>query len=124
MAPTAGASECHSSRERLLRQATIMAMAPPTCVATNSFERKTTLLVLSGGSCQPRYVQKCTEDGSRASCVPGSGEGGYCPINLCTHSGHGLPLRSVHVLACVAEGAFGIAALSVADEETASWQIA
>src|SRR5262249_60189215 len=42
--PTAGASECHCSRERLLWQAAIMAMAPPTGFATNNFERKKLLI--------------------------------------------------------------------------------
>ena len=100
-------------------------MAPPICVAINSFERNTSLLVRSGGSSKPRYVQKCTEEGSRLSCVVAdSGKGGYWPINLWTHSGHGLPLRSVHVVACVTEGVSGIAALSDAGEETISWQAA
>jgi hypothetical protein len=51
-----------------------------------------------------------------------SGDGGYCPIKLCTHSGHGLPLFSVHVFASVVEGAFGRPALFVTEEEAAaSW---
>src|SRR5262249_60571962 len=62
-----------------------MAMASPTCVATNSFERKPSLLVRRGGSCQPRYVQKCTEEGSRASCVLGSSDGGT-DQSTCAHT--------------------------------------
>lgn len=99
-----------------------MAMAPPTCVATNSFERKTWLLVRSGGSSEPRYVQKCTVAGSRSARVVDCGKGGYCPTNLCTHSGQAFPLRSVHVVAWVADGAFGIALFWEPREEPVCWQ--
>ena len=89
-----------------------MAMAPPTCVATNVFEWKTCLLVRRGDSCHPRYVQKCTEEGSRGVCgIRDSGNGGDCPINLFNHSGHGLLLFPVQVVAIVAEGVFGSSAL-------------
>jgi hypothetical protein len=101
-----------------------MAMAPPTCVAIKSFEQKTCLLVRSGGSCQPLYVQKCTDEGSRWICGSAdSGKGGYCPINLCNHSGQGLPLFCVHVVSCVVEGALGRAAFVASREgESVSWQ--
>ena len=98
-----------------------MAMAPPMCAARKTFERKTSLLVRSGGSCQPRIVQKCTEEGSRWTFAD-SAAGGYCPVNLWTHSGHGLPLFSVHVVACVVDGALGSPALFEAREgEPVSW---
>src|SRR6266496_1900532 len=84
-----------------------MAMAPAMCAARNAFDRKTCLLVRRGGSCQPRYVQKCTEEGSRAGCIADSGAGGYWPTSLWTHSGHGLPFFSVQVVALVKEGASG-----------------
>ena len=94
------------------------------CVATKTFEPKTCLVVRSGGSSAPRYVQKCTVEGSRSGCGPESGEGGYCPISLCTHSGQVLLLRAVHVVACVAEGALGRAALCDSREGgTVSWEL-
>src|ERR1035441_5927617 len=122
---TAGTSDPQSSPEFLVRQATIMATAPPTCAARNIFEWKTCLFVRRGGSCKPRYVQKCTEEGFRSGCgVADSGNGGYCPINLCNDSGHGLPFFSVHVVAFVTEGASGKPAVfDPAEEGTASWQL-
>lgn len=100
-------------------------MAPPMCAARNIFERKTCLLVRSGGSCQlNRYVQKCTEDWSRSSGdFRDSGNGGYCPTNLCTHSGHALPSFPVQVVAWVAEGAFGRLASFEFGDGTVSWQL-
>src|SRR5579864_4253777 len=102
-----------------------MAMAPPICAARKTFERKTSLLVRSGGSFQPRIVQKCTEEGIRADGIfPDSGAGGYGPTNLCTHSGHGLPLFSVHMEASVVEGAFGSPTLfELGEAVPVSWHL-
>jgi len=45
-------------------------------------------------------------------------------MNLCNHSGQGLPLRSVQVVVCVAEGAAGRPALFDPEEGgTVSWQL-
>jgi hypothetical protein len=71
------------------------------------------LCIYSQGWILPASVcPECTEEGARSVCgVADSGNGGYCPINLCNHAEHGLPSFSVHVVAFVTEGAFGRPAL-------------
>src|SRR5215470_14937171 len=82
---------------------------------------KTSLLVRRGGSCQLRYVQKCTVEGSRAGCVPSSAREDTAQSTCAPTLGR--PCRWVlcRLSLCVTEGAFGIAS-SEPRAEIVSWQ--